>query len=859
MIGETLGHYRVEALLGSGGMGVVYRARDERLHRTVAIKLVGTEGGGSRPEDRASLLDEARAASQLNHPHICTVYEVGELGERAYIAMEFVAGRPLSQMLPPGGLPAETVIRFAAQIASAIAHAHERGVVHRDLKTANIVVNDETGVKVLDFGLARRIDPVGSDIATQSGRTGAKDGALTGTLAYIAPEVLLGQPADARSDIWALGVVIYEMATGELPFTGRNQFDVTAAILRSPPRAFPPHVPPILRAIVLHCLSKEPAQRYQRAGEARAALEAVQSDVFQAGPVVSARRTRTLLAVVGGAVIIAATAAGWIYFRPDPWHFGAAGGRLSRIVSSETVTYDPAISLDGRMLAYAADHSNGRVDLFTSRVAGGARVQLTDDAAREGAPRFSPDGERIAFTRVDSAGGLVEIRVVPALGGEVVATIAGAAYPAWSPDGRRLAYLKRLEGGTKTALTTSALDGSEARTLMTSDSVYPFLRYPAWSPDGRQIAVVRGSGGVAGEIWLVAADGGEPRKAIEEPASVYSDSPVFTPDGRGIVHTSNRGGATNIWFLPLAGGDPVRLTTGPGPDESPSVSSAGAVAFVNSRWRNTLDVYDLTTGDVRSLLSHSPFLWSPAVSPDGREIAFSRSEEDGAWHIWTMPAGGGTPRRLTSGDAGEVYPRFTPDGRFITFHTWGAPRRIGRVPAGGGALELLPFEQSSFADVSPDGRWVAFARADADVERIYVGPLGGGEARMLTASPGAVPRWSPDGSLIAFSANRGYSGGLFLIRPDGTGERRLTNDGGWPVWWPDGRQIGYLTVKADGNQQIRIVTLDGASRGLDTVKLAGTNHPFSIFRDGIRLVTSNAVHISDEIWILERGRQPGPL
>ena len=860
MIGETLGHYRIDACLGAGGMGTVYRARDERLHRTVAIKVVGASGaGGSTPEDRSRLLDEARAASHLNHPHICTVYEVGDADGRAFIAMEYVAGRPLSESLPADGLPAETVVRFGVQIADALAHAHERGVVHRDLKTANVVVAEEQGVKVLDFGLARRIDTPAQEDLTRSIEESTERGTLIGTVAYIAPELLLGHPADARSDIWALGVVLYEMATGEHPFRGRNKFELTAAILRSPAHPFPPPVPPMLRAIISRCLTKEPAQRYQRAGEVRAALEAVQTDVLSTPiPTTDASNRTWLRWLAAGATGVALfVLAAWLFaHRPrGPWERGNAGGRLTRIVSSEDQTFDPSLSSDGRMLCYASRNADGRVDLFTVRVAGGGRVQLTNDDAREETPRFSPDGERIAFTRRDPVASTPEIRVVPSLGGEVLARIANAASPAWSPDGKRLVYVRGSGSDGATEVVTSTPDGSDARVIMRADSVYPFLRNPAWSPDGNQIAIVRGTGGVAGEIWLMPASGGSPRRAIEEGGAVFSDAPVYTPDGRGIVHTSNRGGATNLWFLPLSGDSPIRLTTGSGPDASPSISASGAVSFVNSRWRNTLDLYDLTSGTSRVLVTHTPFLWGPAVSPDGQEVAFSRSEEDGSWHIWTIDLSGGAPRRLTAGEAGEVYPRYSPDGTSVWFYTWIAPRRIGHVPSRGGPLEMFPLAgDQGYGDLSPDGKTLAFTRADADSERVYLASPNGEGMRALTRSSGAVPRWSPDGSLIAYAADRGFAGGIFLIKPNGTSGRRLTREGGWPVWWPGGREVGYLAVGADGNQEIRVASLDGSTRTLTNIKLNGTNHPFAIFPDGRRLVGSSAVHVSDEIWLLEPGR-----
>jgi Tol biopolymer transport system component len=861
MIGETLGQYRIDARLGAGGMGVVYRAHDERLHRIVALKLLSTQEPVTQPEQRDKLLDEARAASHLNHPHICTVYEVGEIAGRAFIAMEFVEGQSLAQIVPPDGLPAETVVRYGVQIAAALAHAHERGVIHRDLKTANVAINPGSGAKVLDFGLARRTGGGVVDGATQSVER-IEPGILVGTMAYVAPELLLGQGADPRSDIWALGVVLYEMATGQLPFQGRGEYDLTAAILRSPPLPFPAHVPPILRAIVLRCLAKEPAQRYQRAGEVRAALEAIHSDLIVAPTVEASRagwpRLRWLALAIGLGLGAAALAA-WLTSgaRPAEPDRARAARRLTRVFSSEDRTFDPAISPDGRMLSFIAEGPPGQLDLYASRVSGGARIRLTEDRAREQSPRFSPDGERIAFTVVDVGQGSPSIRILPTLGGTQLAIIPDAAEAAWSPDGRRLAYVRASGDRQGSELTVSGTDGSDARVILPADPGYPFLRNPAWAPDGQTIAVVRGTGGIAGEIWLVPSGGGTPRPAIKELQAVFSDWPTFTGDGRGLVHASNRGGATNIWRLPLSGEAPVQLTTGSGPDESPSVALNGTLAYVNSRWRNTLELHDLRRGSSRTLLTHSPFLWAPAVSPDGNGIAFSRSDVDGAWHVWSMAPEGGAVHQVTSGDAGEVYPRYAPDGATILFHTWNAPRRLGRVPRSGGAVTWLSFgaEAETFADLSPDGKLVAFVRSDPDAERIYVAPLAGGTARPLTKSRGTLPRWSPDGSTIAFASDRRYEGGIYTVRADGSGERRLTPEGGWPVWWPDGTQIGYLAVGPDGNAEIRVVSVrDGAIRTLDGVRLQGLNHPFAVFPDGHRIVVGNAVHDLDEVWVLEPGR-----
>jgi Tol biopolymer transport system component len=447
---------------------------------------------------------------------------------------------------------------------------------------------------------------------------------------------------------------------------------------------------------------------------------------------------------------------------------------------------------------------------------------------------------------------------MPTFGGDVATVMQRAGDMAWSPDGRHVAFIHRPRPTEPVALVTAAIDGSDSRVLLRGDGAYPFVRGPSWSPDGRTIAVVRSTGGIAAEIWLVPVAGSSARRLSADPPAIFSDEPCFTPDGRGIVHSSNRGGSVNLWFLPVDGGPPTRITTGPGPDESPSVAGDGRVVFASARWRNALVLHQLSTAGSRVLLTHAPYIWAPAFSPDGREIAFSRAEIDGSWHLWGVTIDGSRPRQITASAAGELYPRFTPDGQWLLFHSWNTPHVISRTRRTGLESRVLttsPGIGDAFADVSPDGRTMVFARSTGRAETLFTASAIGGPAKQLSATPGSVPRWSPDGRHVAFSGDRTFAGGIYVVRADGTGERRLSAMGGWPVWWPDGQRIGFLVVGINGDQEIHVIAASGGKpEKIPGPRYSGTNMPFDVSPDGAAIVTSNAVHVSTELWLLEPAR-----
>lgn len=583
---------------------------------------------------------------------------------------------------------------------------------------------------------------------------------------------------------------------------------------------------------------------------------AVEAAAIELATVPARRKTAWFLGA--GILILAVLALFAVLHRRSPSNFSSQW-KLTLLTSGEDHPSDPAISPDGKMLAYVADAGERQRQIFVRRVAGGRKLRLSlEENVREAEPAFSPDSERIAYTRFVAPSHLPEICITPALGGEITPVITGARYPAWSPDGRRLAFILERAGEPQ-QLATATTEGQGLRILLSEGSVYPFLRDPAWSPDGRWIAVERSMGGASGEIWLVPSQGGPPQRLESTQTGVSEHHPVFTWDGKGIVYSSNRAGATDLWRHSIKSAVDTQLTQGPEPDEWPSVSRDGNVAFLNSDWKDQLVLRRLDTGATFNILSHTPFLWGPAISPDGKEITFSRAEHNGQWRIWVVATRAGAKAQpLSSGQAPQIYSRFSRDGKWITYFTWApAASRIWRIPRLGGTPQpLTPSnEDAAYGDLSPDDRQLVFARTESQISRLAVIPVNGGPEKRLVDSPSTVPRWSPDGRWIAFSPDRGYKGGIFIVRPDGSGLRRVTNSGGWPVWFPDGKRIAFRTLRPDGTQLIEWVHLDsGRIEPWTDIEFSGDNYPFDFSRDRKLMVYTNGVILSSGIWLLNAPR-----
>ncbi len=473
--GARLGPYDLQSRLGGGGMGEVWKAYDPKLQRTVAIKVLHeTDDAATR------ILAEARAASALNHPHICTIHEVGESDGTSFIVMEHVEGKPLSELIPSDGLPPESVIRYGTQIADALAHAHEHGIVHRDLKSANVVITPEAQVKLIDFGIAVPLSSTDADAVTKTMESPVSS-APVGTLAYMAPEVLNGQEATTRSDIWSLGVLVYEMASGTPPFIGTTQTEVVSAIVKESPAPLPAKVSPGLRNVIQHCLTKEPGRRYPHPSAIQAALETIQSDTAVTQPVGTQSAVGTQrLRVVAGVMAIVVLVAGLVYLvRPGGEAPSDSVRRLSnprqitRVVGQEDF---PVLSPNGEMLAYHSLRINEPTaqyrpeDVWVTRVGEGepinrtgghmgpvawakvvadAAIDATNTEAAE-SPSWSADGDQIAF--VSNRTGITRVFVMPVLAGAArqvspLRTRNGSR-PEWSPDGRELAFPTLSDDGT---------------------------------------------------------------------------------------------------------------------------------------------------------------------------------------------------------------------------------------------------------------------------------------------------------------------------------------------------------------------------------------------------------------------------
>jgi eukaryotic-like serine/threonine-protein kinase len=805
--GTALGHYTIVRKLGSGGMGDVFLAEDSRLARRVALKVVRPEVAAD-PARRARFESEARAVAALNHPNIVTVHSIERAGDVHFITMEYVRGRPLSSIIPAAGLPLRRFFDLALPLVEAVAAAHERGVTHRDLKPDNVMVTDDDRVKVLDFGLAKlnpALDP-GADTTLTAQRPLTADGQVIGTVAYMSPEQAEGKPLDHRSDIFSVGIMLFEMATGQRPFRGDSRASIMSAILRDDPLrsgmlAHP--LPPAVERMIQRSLEKPPSRRYQSALDLRNdLLEARQAIESGAGAQHPGRAPVPWL--YAGLAAAGILAAGAFFLQPgsgggDPDAAPAGDATFTPLTHGAGQELFPSLSPDGRTIVYASDAS-GNMDIYSLRVGGQNALNLTEAwPVDDSQPAYSPDGDRIAFRSERDGGGLF---IMGATGEAPRRVTSGGYHPAWSPDGAELLYVTQNVIDPALRFTTSQMWVASIATGQTRLVHEGDAAQPAWSPRGLRIAYWGRTGTTgSGDIYTMPAGGGTPVAVTSEPSLDWN--PVWAPDGRHLYFASDRGGSMNLWRVRVdeaSGavlGRPVPVTTGGG----------AASQHVT-------------------------------ISKDGTRIAYvARIETMNVQKAAFNPADGsirGIPEPVTRGSRTVAQPDPSPDGKALVFNTTGRQEDIVVSGAHGGDLQQLTDDafEARAARWSPDGRQIAFYSNRTGKYEIWTIHRDGSGLQQLTRSPGAhYPVWSPDGSRMAYSTHAPNGAWIFEV--------------GTP--W-SAQQPQALPGLADPSQTFEIW-----SWSPDGTRLAGQKHLSDLSHAGIGIHTLGTQHIQ---WLTDFGEWP---
>jgi Tol biopolymer transport system component len=723
-------------------MGEVYRAWDPRLGREVAIKLIPEEF--AKDANRLHRFEqEARAAGQLNHPNILTVYDVGTHQGAPYVVSELLEGESLRSRLRGGPPARRKAIDYARQIADGLAAAHDKGIVHRDLKPDNLFVPSEGRVKILDFGLAKLTQPA-DDLARHTGPpTETGPGTMLGTAGYMSPEQVRGETVDHRSDIFSAGAIVYEMVTGHPAFIRETPAETIAAILKEdPPEPSSATIPPALVRIVAHCLEKAREARFQSARDLAFDLESLvgTSGAVAAQAAPSGRRVGVLVAAL--ALAVAAVVLGWSIWARRARTVAPSFTRVVRLTHTSATEYGPAISRDGTWVAYLSN-ARGPIDIWVKFVAGGEASNLTAPAgldvygARNAQLEISPDGTAIA-ARVRTSSG-IDTWLIPApLPGAPRKFIEAAAGLRWSPDGRRVAYFRTGQYAGEPLFVADADGTNRVEIVPARGGMH--LHRPAWSHDGRYVYFVltatRFDQEPAG-IFRVAATGGAIEPVI--PTSRRALDPLPMPDGAGLIYAANPTTADlDLWWRPLAGSSgAVRLTTGVGEYAEPRMAADGRrmvatlldvrqwlVRFPVGNGKNApiaglktlaTDAVMLTRGDTGDV--------DPAMAPQGPNRLVFSSTRGGIRQLWTALPDGSDPRPLTSGTALDERPAASPDGWLVAFISdRGGERGIWLIGIEGGTPQFLA-PATDLIDMltwSPDGRQIAYAVAGGDLPELRV-------------------------------------------------------------------------------------------------------------------------------------------
>jgi serine/threonine protein kinase len=782
MIGQTLGHYRIETKLGEGGMGVVYKAQDTQLDRPVAIKVLPT-GRVEDPERKRRFVQEAKAASALNHPNIVHIYGVDTAAGVDFIAMEYVEGKTLDELVPAKGMRAAQALKHAVQIADALAKAHGAGILHRDLKPSNIMVTDEGRVKVLDFGLAKLMEPADStpEGTTLTARTFTEEGAVVGTAPYMSPEQAEGRKLDARSDIFSFGSVLYQMVTGRRPFTGDSRLSILTRILHEDPPQLAASIPPELEKIILRCLRKDPARRYQTMADLKVALEDVAEESGSGTQVRPRLRFRWTRAALLPALLLAGSYV-WREWRPTQ---NTEPLRAEALTTFPGIEHSPSFSPDGNHVVFTwSGPKRDNHDIYVQQIGAGTPLPLTHHPSDDYNPVWSPDGKQIAFLRSQGI----------------------------APTGPR----------NRELLVIAPLGGSERKLAdLRSQDFYPFVALLAWSPDSSSLVVTDSPGeGQPDALFVVSLETRQKRRLTNPQPPVIADtSPAVSPDGRSLVflrRTSS--GSGELHLLPLSKGllatvEPKRLTSAELRADFPAWMPDGKEIVFSAKgslWRMAVPGENTPTRIAY-------------VGEDGLMPAISRSQPGKSarlvyvhsfvdfdfWRIETSAPGApssSAPAMAIGSTKMEYHIRFSPDGRRVVFTSGRSGERELWIsdPDGSNAVQLtfMGALDTACADWSPDGQLIAFNSLGEGDYDIYTVPVAGGKPRRLTTHPAMdiCPRFSRDGKSLYFSSMRSGDYRIWKMSKDGGEAVPVTPNqgGGGAVEVADG-SIYYNTVSTVGS------------------------------------------------------------
>ncbi|MEW6757298.1 MAG: protein kinase [Acidobacteriota bacterium] len=857
--GMLLGHYRIESPLGAGGMGEVFRARDLRLGRDVAIKVLPR--AFSQDAERVARFErEARVLASLNHPNLLVIHDVGEEGCFRFTVTELLEGQTLREVLDEGSLGRDRAIHVAVQILKGLGAAHARGVVHRDLKPENVFVGAEGHVKILDFGLATQPSPRPGTSSEATSPLGARTspGGLLGTYRYMAPEQLRGEPAEPRTDLFAVGLLLFEMLTGRHAFARPSPAEVVAALLREPspdPRALESSLPEFLALAVLQCLQKRPEDRPPNARDlAERLVGGVGSDVRRGvrESIPTHLRSPFLLLLLSGVLAVLL----WIVLRRGDG--GPPAVHPRQVTAGTPVESEPALSPDGRTVAYAAD-AGGRRDVWISDVGGGPALRLTTEGESNGSPSWFPDGAALAF--VSWRGGRPGIWKVGRLGGAPVPLLKDAEDPAVSPDGTRLAFARAAGEGFLRIGVASLDSPGEARLLSDGSGGIWDHRHPSWSPDGRTLCYEDHN-----DLWLLPSEGG-PARALtrDDPPDTF---PRWAPDGRHIYFTSLREGTSAIWRVEPESARLERITLGAGPEAASSLSRDGRrLAYSTSINRGALVLVDLATGE-RTSVRPGREAYEPDLSPDGAALVFT-GNRGGRFDLWRVPLTGGRPggepERLTETKGSCSHPTFSPDGKWIAYHRLEEGERdVWLMPAGGGEPSRVKGKGSSefLPEWSPDGRSLAFLSDRSGSHEVWAVPVREGRVgdsweRLTRLGVGLFGfAWSPEGNALACVAGAAGSSDVWLCPIGGGESRRLTSEAGarFVAWDAPRRRILVTGTWGGAKSSIRAVSpATGAQAPVPETRpseLGGEPQDCAVSADGRLLVYFEAA-ASGDIWVLE--------